>query len=61
MLLFIGLVLVMPLFPEVAHASAHNPSSHALGMWLFSARSVLGFFCGAFLPNRERGPHSHGR
>jgi predicted MFS family arabinose efflux permease len=45
---------------ELAHASAHNPSGYALGMWLLSALSVLGLLCGVFLLLRERGPHSHG-
>jgi len=41
-------------------ASATNPGGYALGMWIFSALGLLGFFFSWMLRRSETGPNAHG-
>jgi MFS family permease len=45
---------------DVSGASAANPSGYNLGLWLFSATSLLAFLFAFLLRRSEMGPQGHG-
>jgi MFS family permease len=45
---------------DVSHASTVHPEGYNLGLWLFSAVSLLGFLFACLLRRTELGPQGHG-